>query len=322
MFVPGRVCLLGEHCDWAGGSSLVAPMPLGIRPRFLPAAPGEARELHVSSHVSSGALTARYPLPPGALNPDDPLRYVAAVAAELTARGHAPPSGTLTLVSDLPQGRGFSSSAALCVAAARALAPGLGREEEADVAYVAERERVGVACGRLDPIACAWGQVLHLQWRASARAASPGLTGLAGPPPLAVAAFSAPRDTPGILAALSRGHRDEGRVGGEVRAAIARWGALATGGAAALERGDLPALGRCMDDAQSAYEGLMAELPALAAPGLVGAAAALRRAGALGAKFSGAGGDGSVIALGRDRAQARALAALLAARGLSTWVIG
>ena len=27
---PGRACLLGEHCDWAGGSPTV-PLPLGVQ---------------------------------------------------------------------------------------------------------------------------------------------------------------------------------------------------------------------------------------------------------------------------------------------------
>jgi galactokinase len=26
----GRVCLLGEHCDWAGGASLTVPAPLSV----------------------------------------------------------------------------------------------------------------------------------------------------------------------------------------------------------------------------------------------------------------------------------------------------
>ena len=26
---PGRIALLGEHCDWAGGASLVVPLAMG-----------------------------------------------------------------------------------------------------------------------------------------------------------------------------------------------------------------------------------------------------------------------------------------------------
>ena len=28
--VPGRVCLLGEHNDWAGGAAVVVPMERGV----------------------------------------------------------------------------------------------------------------------------------------------------------------------------------------------------------------------------------------------------------------------------------------------------
>jgi mevalonate kinase len=53
-----------------------------------------------------------------------------------------------------------------------------------------------------------------------------------------------------------------------------------------------------MDACQEIYEeDLASTFPALRAPGLVRAVRALRAAGALGAKFSGAGGDGSVVGL-------------------------
>jgi mevalonate kinase len=53
-----------------------------------------------------------------------------------------------------------------------------------------------------------------------------------------------------------------------------------------------------MDTCQEIYEEeLVPEFPELRAPGLFRAVRALRAAGALGAKFTGAGGEGSVIGL-------------------------
>jgi mevalonate kinase len=235
-----------------------------------------------------------------------PLRFVPAVAAEVAARFGLPTAARIHLGGDLPAGRGFSSSAAVCVALVRAFAALADRtltfEEQIEAAFAAERDRVGVACGRLDPAACAWGLPLYLRFAGDQMLVEPLPARLT----LAVGSFRAPRDTPGILATLARYFHGEvplrdpeavSRVGA-VRGAIEGFAAHAKHGRGALLAGDLPALGGAMDACQEIYEEeLMASLPPLRAPGLVRAVRALRAAGALGAKFSGAGGDGSVVGL-------------------------
>ena len=73
--------------------------------------------------------------------------------------------------------------------------------------------------------------------------------------------------------------------------------------AAALEAGDLEALG----DAMNVNHGLLAAA-GVSSPALDAAVDALRRAGALGAKLTGAGGDGgAVVALFRGPPPARSL---------------
>ena len=52
---PGRVCLLGEHCDWAGGASLAAPMSLGVGVVVEPATTG----LRARSGLDGRLLDAR-----------------------------------------------------------------------------------------------------------------------------------------------------------------------------------------------------------------------------------------------------------------------
>lgn len=150
---PGRVNLLGEHTDYNGGPVL----PVALERRTAVAA---------ASHDGWRFVSAR----DGAvhdLDVDGPLRrdwtdYLAGTVRELRRR-HAAPAGALVAVATtVPIGAGLSSSAALTVAAARALALLAGRRlrlpELVDVAFHAEHDQVGVRCGRMDQTIAAHGE--------------------------------------------------------------------------------------------------------------------------------------------------------------------
>ena len=144
------------------------------------------------------------------------------------------------------------------------------------------------------------------------------------PLPLLVAAFPTPRDTPAILAALqdafAEGVDSTSAAAAGAQEALSTWASGAEAGARAVETGDLLALGEAMNAAQEVYDRALApHIPALAAPALRRTARWLRIQGALGAKFSGAGGDGSLVALLSSPEEATRLAARLAEDGLSTW---
>lgn len=90
--------------------------------------------------------------------------YVAAVAAELAARGIRPSGLALTLGSNIPRGGGMSSSAALCVALTLAMTAVAGATlAPLDVALVAQaaEHRVGVRCGLMDQYAIVHGKERH-----------------------------------------------------------------------------------------------------------------------------------------------------------------
>jgi len=258
-----------------------------------------------------------------------PLRFVPAAMLALRERGIALRPAALWCHSSLPAGRGFSSSAAFSLAVLDGLARHAGVRlsalELAELAFVAESRIVGVPCGRLDPLACVAGAPVFLQWdgdSAPLRRIRP-----AKAVHLVLGVFSKPRDTAGILRALARrwqspltDPRDPADVA-VVREAITVWGSAATRGAHALTVGDLVGLGEAMNEAQGAYERAASEVAELEAPGLVTACMALRAEGALGAKFSGAGGDGSVVALARTARHAERLAGVLADRGLAVWKV-
>ena len=258
-----------------------------------------------------------------------PLRFVGAAVALLRDRKVPLRPATVWVHASLPAGRGFSSSAAFSLAILDALSRHAGvrwpASELAELAFQLEAQQLHVPCGRLDPMACVAGAPVFLQWtgdRAPLRRVAVGR-----PTHLVLGAFPRHRDTVRILTALSQRWQRPLAEGGEpadvaaVREAISVWGSTATRGARALADGDLRALGAAMNEAQGAYDRVAAEVPELVAPGLQAVCEALLRAGALGAKFSGAGGDGSVVGLARDARHAESLAGVLRDHHLSVWKV-
>jgi len=144
---PGRVNLIGDHTDYNGGPVL----PLATLERTTAVAgPGEAGWLGLVSTRDGQVERIRWdgPLPTGWSG------YVVGVMRELAGRGMAPPGACLALTSDVPIGAGLASSAALTVAAAGALATlngaALPPSTWVQVAHRAEHEHVGVRCGVMD----------------------------------------------------------------------------------------------------------------------------------------------------------------------------
>jgi galactokinase len=148
--VPGRVNLIGDHTDTTGG--LVCPMAID-RGTVLHGRRGGDR-VRLRSDALPGVVDV--PLAGGGTPCDEQPawgRYVAGVLATMN-----PQAGFEGEVrSDLPVGAGLSSSASLCVALALAL--GWRGDALSLARLVADVERVaaGVPCGLMDPLACAAG---------------------------------------------------------------------------------------------------------------------------------------------------------------------
>ena len=161
---PGRVNLIGEHTDYNGG--FVLPFALPHRTMVAAARIDEQRwtvhSTNTGETVSFGPPTLDEPVPGWAA-------YVAGVIWALRDAGHDVPGALMTLVSDVPQGAGLSSSAALECAVLTALND-LGEldipvDERPGIAQRAENAYVGMPCGILDQSAsvlCRDGHALFM----------------------------------------------------------------------------------------------------------------------------------------------------------------
>ncbi|HEX5438570.1 MAG TPA: galactokinase [Gemmatimonadaceae bacterium] len=161
---PGRVNLIGEHTDYNGGE--VLPMAIALRTWVAVRRRMHGNVLHVrsASHATEGEVDLRAPRCAGAW-----WDYLAGVVAQLAAGGLVLPPCDVAITSDIPAGAGLSSSAALEVATALALAEltgaSLPMREIALLGHRAETAFVGVAVGIMDQFASALGaadRALHI----------------------------------------------------------------------------------------------------------------------------------------------------------------
>ena len=149
---PGRVNLIGEHTDYNDG--FVMPFALAQRVTVA-AAPRSDDRWSVTSLSHEGAETfAAEDLTPGRPGWS---AYAAGVVWALQHAGYPVDGADLVLTSDVPVGAGLSSSAALECAVLTALVDLNGLEvpllERAKIARRAENEFVGAPTGLMDQAA-------------------------------------------------------------------------------------------------------------------------------------------------------------------------
>ena len=174
LFVPGRLCLFGEHADWAAefglhtGFCLVIGTDQGLAAT---AGPSDAFAVETQLPDDHGRPTGRsrrmdcswerQMLLDAARDRDEFFRYCAGVAHEMIRDPGVTAGIDLRITRmDLPLRKGVSSSAAVCILVAKAFDAVYGLQlfphELMEVAYLGER-RTGSQCGRMDQ-ACIYGK--------------------------------------------------------------------------------------------------------------------------------------------------------------------
>ena len=172
IFVPGRICLFGEHSDWAGGYrrthadiekgyTLIAGTSQGIYAEATP----HASELVVTATMPDGERMGPRVIP---MDRRSLLReaqeggffsYVAGVAYQIMTHYHVRGLRIDNFRTDLPVKKGLSSSAAICVLTARAFNRiydlKMTVRGEMECAYAGEILTPS-RCGRMDQ-GCAFG---------------------------------------------------------------------------------------------------------------------------------------------------------------------
>ncbi|ERH10853.1 MAG: mevalonate kinase [halophilic archaeon J07HX64] len=302
---PGKVYLFGEHAVVYGEPAV--PCAIGLRAQAaverrtggLRVRAGDLSLDGFAVEYNGGTSTPEVDVPENLL--DAAMGYVngaidqAREAARTRGVAAEERSFEVTVDSNIPLGAGLGSSAAVVVAtidaAARELGVQLPREELADRAYRVEHTVQDGGASRADTFCATMGGAVRIEGDDCETLATPDL-------PLVVGYDGGAGDT-GELVAQVRGLRETHPFVADTVSAV---GDLVRRGERALAADDRETLGELMD----INHGLLSSL-GVSARSLDAMVWAARDGGAHGAKLTGAGGGGCIVALGDPAELERAL---------------
>ncbi|HEX9923447.1 MAG TPA: mevalonate kinase [Anaerolineae bacterium] len=280
---PGKVILFGEHAVVYGRPAIAVPvLDVQTQVSLEPAAAAQGiRMIAVDLDRDFDLAVA---------DPDDPLALI--VHLTLAHLGQTKvPDITLTITSTIPLGRGLGSGAAVSTAIGRALAAFFERAippaQISALVYEVEKHHHGTPSG-IDNTVVAFAQpVYFIKGRPIKRIQ------VGQPFTLVVGDTGQVAPTHTVVGDVRRRWQaDRERYEGY----FDEIGAIVQQARVAIEEGltGPEAIGKLMNDNQELLETI-----GVSSPELDHLVAAARQAGALGAKLSGAGGGGNMIALAR-----------------------
>jgi len=151
-YTPGRVNLLGEHIDYNGGLVLPTALPIGIETALSPRTDNKVR-------IASDRFEGIVEFDLSSSQPGHWGNYVLGAVKYASRPGLLKAGADVMVLSTMPDGGGLSSSAALIVSIFKTARDISGvKISDSDIAVLArkvENDYIGVPCGIMDQMAVA-----------------------------------------------------------------------------------------------------------------------------------------------------------------------
>ena len=269
IFVPGRICLFGEHSDWAGGYrrinadlekgyTLITSTNQGVYAEVKP----HPTKLIFRTTLSDGERKQPFELPMereallAEAEKGGFFSYAAGVAHQILTHYHVRGIEIDNYLTDLPVKKGLSSSAAICVLVARAFNRvydlKMTTRGEMESAYIGEITTPS-RCGRMDQ-GCAYGRPVMMIYDGDRL----DVKEFNVPNDLyfVIVDLAASKDTKEILSALNRCYPfAENQLQRNVQEYLGPINARITNAAFnALRSGDAARIGQLMTEAQAEFD--------------------------------------------------------------------
>ena len=290
---PGKIILFGEHAVVYGEPAIGLPLSRGASVKLRP---------------GTGKVRIKTPA-------EFPVKVSkrAATPRDLVARalGDTARLSDVEIELGFPPMSGLGSSAAIAIALLRAKKRKWSNRELLEAAIEVERVAHAKPSG-VDPAICLWEEPIIFrnteQGRKIERLSRPR-----HPVWLVVGTAGTHGGTATTVSRLAEVRKESPRL---MRAAMATLGETARAGARGLSEHTLHIAGHAMDVAHGVLSGL-----GIVSPQVDDAVKEARRAGAIGAKMSGAGGaGGAFVALAPDERTARSIVRSLRKARIPAWV--
>ena len=265
LFVSGRLCLFGEHSDWAGeyrqvnpdlepGYAIVVGTNQGVYARVATDSYLSFKTLHSCEKLN---LAMSEDLLLAVAQSNHFYSYVAGTAYQALIRYRIGGIAIDNYRMDLPLQKGLSSSAAVCVLIAKAFNRlydlGLSITEEMELAYWGERT-TSSQCGRLDQ-ACAYGkQPILMEFDGDRPRIKPLSVGQSLH--LIIVDLAGSKNTPKILAELNRCYpKANNLLAARVQSYLGKINAgFVKQAVSALQQGNIAEIGALMNRIQTEFD--------------------------------------------------------------------